>query len=89
MASRTGRTISDQQPLVAHVERAAQLLEVDEHELGAVIDRAGLQPWGAHASGAPVYRWVALVEVAASAGLPLSVRRVRHAWRRRPMVGPS
>jgi hypothetical protein len=89
MASRTGPAIADTEPLVSDLGRAAMLLAVDERELGAVIGRAGLQPWGQHASGQPVYSWGALVEVAVAAGLEVNMRWGRHAWRRRPMVGKA
>lgn len=88
----TGRAIPDHQPLVAHLERASALLGIEPEALEAAVSTTGLEAWGRHASGAPVYAWDRLLEAAAAAGLPIPDRKA-HAWRRRPAIrtkaGPS
>jgi hypothetical protein len=85
MTRSTGKAISDQQPLVADVGRAAMLLKVGERELLAAIRQAQVEVWGVHSQGMAVYRWEELVEAAAAAGLAVPKRK-GHAWRRRPTV---
>jgi hypothetical protein len=85
VVTHTGRTVSDQQPLVADVGRAAALLKVPERELLAAIRQAQVEVWGVHSQGMAVYRWEELVEAAAAAGLSVPTHR-GHAWRRRPAV---
>jgi hypothetical protein len=81
----TGRTTVADQPLVAHLERAALMLKLEPQALEAAVDRAGLQPWGEHAQGMEVYRWPELLEAADAAGLPVP-KQSGHRWRVKPTI---
>jgi hypothetical protein len=67
-------------PIVATVERCAELLGIEADRLAAAVARARLAPWGAHASGEPVWRWRELVELGQQLGgkVPASLS---HSWR--------
>jgi hypothetical protein len=55
-------------PLVSTVGRASELLRVDPGRLAALVSARGVPEWGRHANGSPVYKWPALVELAAELG---------------------
>jgi hypothetical protein len=57
------------EPIVSDLRRAGQLLRCDPDRLEDAVDAAQLAPWGAHASGLPVWRWPELCEAAAAVGI--------------------
>jgi hypothetical protein len=67
-------------PLVSTVARCAELLHVEPARLAAAVERAGLIPWGRHASGEPVWRWQELAQLGQQLGGQLPATW-RHAWR--------
>jgi hypothetical protein len=68
-----GTTFSE--PVVADLARAAHMLGCQPDRLLDAVAAAGLPPWGRHASGATVYRWPELCEVAADAGIQVPKTR--------------
>jgi hypothetical protein len=81
----TGRAIPDHQPLVSTLGRGASLLGIELDALAAAVDSAGLEEWGRHVSGEPVYSWDRLLEVVRAAGFPIPARK-GHRWRVRPTI---
>jgi hypothetical protein len=68
------------EPVVATLERAAYLLDCEPARLAEALD--GLEPWGSHASGQPVWRWPELCQAANQAGIPAPTTRPTLAdWR--------
>jgi hypothetical protein len=64
---------ADGTPLVADLERAADVLKVPVGRLIEAVTAARLEPWGGpgqHASGCDVFRWRELVAAAHAAGSP-------------------
>ena len=57
------------EPLVADVARAAGILGCDPGRLAAAVNSAGLVAWGKHQSGADVYSWDTLFELARELGV--------------------
>jgi hypothetical protein len=76
------RTIRDGCPLVSAVPRAAALLAIPEAELARLVDQGGLEVWGRHHDGSPVYRFQQLLELAGAAGLAPTVPGKADPWRR-------
>jgi hypothetical protein len=62
------RTYPEGVPVVADIARAADMLDLDPERLAQAVTEAGLRSWGAHASGAPVWRWEELLAVARQLG---------------------
>jgi hypothetical protein len=56
------------------------MLKLEPGRLAEAVARARLEPWGRHASGAPVWRWRELVELGQQLGgkVPASLS---HSWR--------
>jgi hypothetical protein len=82
---RTARSIPDGVPVVSALPRAAGLLEVPTEDLALAVKAAGLEVWGAHQDGSPVYRFGELLAAATEAGLPIAEQERRRwvRWRRR------
>jgi hypothetical protein len=57
------------EPLVSTTDRAAEMLHVDPGRLAAAVRAAGLVAWGKHQSGADVFKWDALYELARELGV--------------------
>jgi hypothetical protein len=74
------------EPLVSTTDRAADMLGVDPGRLAAAVGARQLPAWGQHASGAAVYRWDELNELARELGAvagesPAERRRRQYAQR--------
>jgi hypothetical protein len=79
-------------PVVADIPRAAFILDLDPERLAHAVQAAGLEPWGTHASGLPVWRWGQLLELARQLGgrIPrqlagpqaLTIKQERGRWNR-------
>jgi hypothetical protein len=57
------------EPLVSDVAGAAGILGCDPGHLAAAVRAAGLVAWGRHQTGADVFRWDELYEVARKLGV--------------------
>jgi len=69
------------EPVVSTLERAAGILGCEPPRLAEAL--AGLEPWGQHASGQPVWRWPELCAAAAAAGIKApTIRPTLAAWRK-------
>jgi hypothetical protein len=68
-------------PIVSTIERCAELLKLEPGRLAAAVAAARLEPWGRHASGAPVWRWRELTELGQQLGGQVPAA-LAHAWRR-------
>lgn len=76
------------EPLVSDVARAAGILGCDPGRLAAAVSTRQLQPWGQHNSGADVFRWDELYELARELGMvagesPAERRRRQYEQRQR------
>jgi hypothetical protein len=79
--ARTRSTVVDGVPIVSTISRAAVIFQVSEPELARLVDAQGLEVWGYHHSGDPVFQFRELVTMVTTAGLSVP-QPVRSSWRR-------
>jgi hypothetical protein len=61
-------------PIVSTLQRAAGMFGLEPGRLAAAVAAAGLRPWGLHADGSAVYRFMELAAVARELGVKVPTR---------------